>query len=84
VAFFGVKFTQHDHRLHRSFGATEFSSHGSLPVINEDLNPLLPPARFQPIRKIRLPERLAYMAGERSRPVNTGGFFTRSFLYANF
>ena len=36
-------------------------------VLNKDLNPLLPPARFQQIRKVRLPETLAFLAGEQGR-----------------
>ncbi len=37
------------------------------PVFNEDLNPRLPPARFQQIRKVLLPETLAFLANEQTR-----------------
>ena len=39
-------------------------------IINEDLNTLLPPAKFQQIRKILLPETLSFLAGERTRLAN--------------
>jgi predicted nucleotidyltransferase component of viral defense system len=39
-------------------------------VINEDLNTLLPPTRFQQIRKILLPETLSFLASEQTRLAN--------------
>jgi predicted nucleotidyltransferase component of viral defense system len=36
-------------------------------IINEDLNTLLPPVRFQQIRKILLPETLSFLAREQNR-----------------
>jgi predicted nucleotidyltransferase component of viral defense system len=41
--------------------------HGTQTVINEDLNTLIPPARFQQIRKILLPETLSFLAREQTR-----------------
>ncbi|MGD0751845.1 MAG: nucleotidyl transferase AbiEii/AbiGii toxin family protein [Anaerolineales bacterium] len=45
-------------------------NHITQTVINEDLNTLLPPARFQPIRKVLLPETLSFLASERTRLAN--------------
>jgi len=45
-------------------------THITQTVINEDLNTLLPPARFQQIRKILLPETLSFLANERTRLAN--------------
>jgi Nucleotidyl transferase AbiEii toxin, Type IV TA system len=39
-------------------------------ILNEDLNTLLPPAKFQQIRKILLPETLSFLASERTRLAN--------------
>ena len=44
--------------------------HVTQTVINEDLNTLLPPARFQQIRKILLPETLSFLANEQTRLAN--------------
>jgi predicted nucleotidyltransferase component of viral defense system len=44
--------------------------HGTQTVINEDLNTLLPPARFRQIRKVLLPETLTFLAGEQTRLAN--------------
>ena len=44
--------------------------HVTQTVINEDLNTLLPPARFQQIRKVLLPETLAFLASEQTRLEN--------------
>jgi predicted nucleotidyltransferase component of viral defense system len=43
--------------------------HVTQTVINEDLNMLLPPKRFQQIRKVLLPETLAFLAGEQSKTI---------------
>ena len=47
-----------------------FKKYVTQTVINEDLNTLLPPARFQQIRKILLPETLSFLASERTRLAN--------------
>jgi predicted nucleotidyltransferase component of viral defense system len=45
-------------------------NHVTQTVINEDLNTLLPPARFQQIRKVLLPETLSFLANEQTRLAN--------------
>jgi predicted nucleotidyltransferase component of viral defense system len=42
--------------------------HVTQTLINEDLNTLLPPARFQQIRKVLLPETLSFIENELTRP----------------
>jgi len=44
-----------------------FHHMGLHPVVNENLNPRLPAVRFQQIRKILLPETLAFLANEQTR-----------------
>jgi len=44
-----------------------FHQKGPHPVVNEDLNPRLPPARFHQSREIPLPETLSFLANQQTR-----------------